>query len=259
MSEINTEVPEVAEDPATNTPLVTPELTPEERTVPTFTAEDLAKVRAQEKDKVYSTMEKMKEELASLKKEREEREAVEQKRREERVAREAERTKKKQEEDEQELSFKELLKKKEDEFNTQLERERTERESAFALLEREREYQELTAYRQQRLEQERENIIPEMIDLIQGNTADEIEASIATLKDKSTRIFESVANASQQTRKEMVGARITAPANGPLDNDSDSISASPDDLRNMSMADYAKNRQKLLGSTGINRGQGLFG
>ena len=258
MSEINNT--EIAEDPAIDQPLTTPELSPEETSLPAqFTAEDIKKAREQEKQKVYSSMEKMKEELASLKKEREEREAQEQQRREERAAREAERNKKKQEEAEKELSFKELLKKKEEEFNAQLERERAERESAFALLEREREYQELTAYRQQRLEQERDNIIPEMIDLISGNTADEIEASIATLKEKSSRIFESVASASQQTRKEMVGARITSPANGPLDNDSDQISVSPDDLRNMSLSDYAKNRAKLLGSAGTNRGQGLFG
>lgn len=258
MSEINTE--EIAGDPATDQPIVTPEFTPEETALPTqFTAADIKKAREQEKQKVYSSMEKLKEEVSALKKEREDREAVEQQRREERAAREAERNKKKQEEAEKELSFKELLKKKEEEFNAQLERERAERESAFALLEREREYQELQAYRSQRLEQERDNIIPEMIDLISGNTADEIESSIATLKEKSARIFESVASASQQTRKEMVGARITAPANGPLDNDSDQLSVSPDDLRNMSISDYAKNRQKLLGSAGTNRGQGLFG
>jgi hypothetical protein len=258
MSETNTE--EIAGDPALDQPLTTPEFTPEETALPAqFTAEDIKKARAQEKDKVYSSMEKMKEELASLKKERDERELQSQKRREERSAREAEKAKQEQEEAEKEMSFKELLKVKEDEFKTQLERERAERESAFALLEREREYQELQTYRQQRLEQERENIIPEMIDLIQGNTADEIESSIANLKDKSARIFESVASASQQTRKEMVGARITAPANGPLDNDSDQISVSPDDLRNMSLSDYAKNRAKLLGSAGTNRGQGLFG
>lgn len=257
MSETNNEV---VADPATAAPLVTPELSPEEASLPAqFTAEDIARARAQEKDKVYSTMEKMKDELAALKKEREEREAVEAERRAKRAEREAERAAKQKEEEEKELGFKELLKKKEEEFNAQLERERAERESAFALLEREREFQELSAYRQNRLEQERENIIPELIDLIQGNNVDEIESSIAALKTKSSSIFENVAAASQQTRKEMVGARITAPANGPLDNDSDQLSVSPDSLRNMSLAEYAKNRDKLLGSTGTNRGQGLFG
>lgn len=226
---------------------------------PLYTAEDIAKARAQEKDKLYGTLDKMKEELSVLRKEREEAAAKEAERKAQRAAREAELQKKKQEEAEQELSFKELLKKKEEELEAKLAEERAERERAFALLEKEREFTELQAYRQQRLEQERDNIIPELIDLIQGNNRDEIEQSILGLKEKSARIFDSVAQASQQTRKEMVGARITAPASGPLDNDPAQLLNSPDDLRNMSMADYAKNRAKLLGSTSNNRGQGLFG
>jgi len=224
-----------------------------------YTAEDIAKARAQEKDKLYGTLNNLKEELSVLRKERDEAAAKEAERKAQRAAREAELQKKKQEEAEAELGFKELLKKKEEELEAKLAAERAERERAFALLEKEREFTELQAFRQQRLEQERENIIPELIDLIQGNTRDEIEQSILALKEKSSRIFDSVAQASQQTRKEMVGARVTAPSSGPLDNDPAQIMNSPDDLRNMSMADYAKNRAKLLGSTNNNRGQGLFG
>lgn len=224
-----------------------------------FTAEDIAKARAQEKAKLYPQLEKVTEELAALKKEREERAAIEAEKAAKRAEREAQREAEKKAKAEEEMSVKELLKQKEQEFQAQLEKERLEREKAFALLEREREFQELQQYRQQRLEQERENIIPELIDLIQGNTRDEIEQSILGLKERSAKIFESVAQASQQTRKEMVGSRITAPASGPLDNDSVSNSYSPNDISNMSMADYAKNRAKLLGSGSNNRGQGLFG
>ena len=224
-----------------------------------YTAEDIARARAQEKDKLYPVVEKMKEELSVLKKEREEQAAKEAERREARKAREAEAAKLKEKELEQELGFKELLEKKEAELQAQLEAERAEREKAFALLEREREFQELSAYRQQRLEAERENIIPELIDLIKGNSKDEIEQSISELTNKSAKIFESVAQASQQTRKEMVGTRVTVPASGPLDNDSENNPYSSTDINNMSMADYAKNRAKLLGSASTNRGQGLFG
>jgi hypothetical protein len=108
------------------------------------------------------------------------------------------------------------------------------------------------------MEAERENIIPELVDLISGNSRDEIEQSIAGLKERSAKIFDSVAQVAQQSRKEMAGTRITSPASGPLDNDSDSRTYSPNDINNMSMADYAKNRAKLLGS-GKNSGQGLFG
>lgn len=227
--------------------------------LPTFTAEDLERVRSQEKDKLYPVVEKMREEISQLKKEREEQAAKEADRLEQRRLREKEAAKKKKEEEEEELSLKDLLKKKEEELLGQIEQERSAREQALALLDRERQYQELMAYRQNRLEQERENIIPELIDLIQGDSADAIEQSITNLKEKSARIFDSVTAASQQTRKEMVGARVTVPASGPLDTNTDSYTSTPDDVRNMSMADYAKNRAKLLGSNDINRGQGLFG
>jgi DNA repair exonuclease SbcCD ATPase subunit len=226
---------------------------------PAFTAEDISKARAQEKAKLYPQVEKLQEELSVLKKEREERAAVEAERAARRKEREAQRLAEQKAQEEDEMSFKVLLKNKEQEFAAQLEQERNEREKAIALLQREREFQELNQYRQQRLEAEREGIIPELIDLISGNSQDEIEQSIAGLKERSAKIFENVAAASQQTRKEMVGTRATLPASGPLDNDSEQRSFSPNDISNMSLADYAKNRAKLLGNNGINRGQGLFG
>lgn len=232
---------------------------PEAPAEPTYSADDLAKARAQEKEKLYPTVEKLKEELATLKQQASEREAEEAKRKEERKKREAEAAKKKKEEEEQELSAKELLVKKEQELMEQIETERAEREKAFALLERERELQKMMQYRQQRMEQERDNIIPELIDLVQGNSEEEIESSISALKEKSSRIFESVAQASTQTRKDMVGARVTSPASGPLDNDSEQRSYSPDDISEMSLEDYAKNRARLLGDASNNSGQGLFG
>jgi hypothetical protein len=225
---------------------------------PVFTADDLAKARAQEKEKLYPQVEKLKEELSLLKQREAEREAEESKRKDERKKREAEAAKKKKEEEEAALEVRELLKKKEEEWQSQLESERLEREKAFALLEQERRFQQIMNYRSMRLEQERENIIPELIDMISGNTEDEIEQSISGLKAKSAKILEAVSQAGVQNRKEMVGTRVTVPASGPLDNDSEQRSYSPDDISNMSMADYAKNRAKLLGA-GNNSGQGLFG
>lgn len=223
-----------------------------------FTAEDIAKARAQEKQKLYPQVEKLQEELSYLRKREEERAAKEAERNERRKQREAEKEAIIKAQQEEEMSFKELLKTKEQEWESKLEAERQEREKALALLQREREFQELQQYRQQRLEQERENIVPELIDLISGNSKDEIEQSISDLKTRSQKIFDSVAQVALQSRKEMAGTRITVPANGPLDNDSDSSMLTPDSISNMSMAEYAKNRSKLLGNSN-NRGQGLFG
>jgi len=253
MDENTPEVTEVTEVPA--------EVFAEETLIPNTdkVAEAIQKARAQEKAKLYPQVEKLQEELALLRSKEQEREAKEAERKAARQAREAEAAAERKKQEESELEVRDLLAKKEQEWQAEIKREREDREKAFALLEREREYQELSAYRQQRLEQERDAIIPELIDLISGNTKDEIESSIAGLKERSSKIFDSVAQVAQQSRKEMVGTRITSPASGPLDNDSDSRQYSPNDINNMSMADYAKNRAKLLGTAGNNRGQGLFG
>lgn len=233
--------------------------TSSEQTMPGYTADDIAKAREQEKAKLYPQLEKMKEELASLKREREEAAAREAER-QTRIAEEESRAAQlKKEQEENELSFKDLLKKKEQEFQAQLENERLERERAIALLDQERKFQELMNYRQSRLEQERDNIIPELIDLIEGDSQDAIEQSIATLKDKSARILDSAQQAMQSARAQMAGPRITAPAAGPLDTNSDTQPLTPDSIRDMSLADYAKQRAKLLGGAANNRGQGLFG
>ena len=251
---------EVAEDAtAVVTPVTTNAPESESPMSQQFTAEDIAKARAQEKQKLYPQVEKLQEELALLKKEREEQQAKEAERAAKRAERAAETAAEKKKQEESELEVRDLLAKKELEFQAQLEKERSEREAAFNLLHKEREYQEVQAYRQQRLEQEHENIIPEMRDLVSGNTVDEIEQSINVLKEKSAKIFESVTEAQQQTRKEMVGSRITLPSSGPLDNDSAQANLSPENIANMSLADYAKQRAKLLGTAGNNRGQGLFG
>jgi len=223
-----------------------------------YSADDIAKAREQEKAKLYPQMEKMKEELATLKKAREEELAKEAERVSARNAKKAEEALKAKQKEEEDLSVKELLSKKEQEWQSQLEAERLERERAFALLDQERKFQELTSYRQSRLEQERDSIVPELIDLISGNTKDEIEQSITMLKEKSASISSSVQQAMQTAKQQMVGTRVTSPAAGPLDNDSSQQSLTPDSIRDLSMAEYAKQRAKLLGTAASNRGQGLF-
>lgn len=227
-----------------------------EQVMQTFTADDLAKARAQEKAKLYPQIEKMAAELDSLKKAQAE-EA------ERRALKKAEREREEQEKvkakEENELSYKELLKKKEQEFQSLIEKERLERENAIALLEKERKFQELMNYRQQRIEQERDTIVPQLIDLVNGNNKEEIEQSIENLKAKSSAIMQDVQQTVLSARQQMPGARVTAPASGPLDNDSEQQFTTPDSIRDMSLADYAKQRAKLLGSAATNRGQGLFG
>lgn len=217
-----------------------------------YTEDDLAKVRAQEKDKLYPQIDKLKTELEELKKQREEEIKAklaekEAKDAEARAAAEAD------------MDVRELLKKKESELMEQLERERQERERAFALLEREKAFAELQTFRQQRLEEERENIIPELLDLIVGDTPEEVNASIEGLKERSSRILDSAAQAMQSARREMTGSRVTAPPTGPLDINSETRTLTADEIAAMPMNEYAKYRQRLLSPKAQGRSQGLFG
>lgn len=219
---------------------------------PRYTEEDLKKVREQEKSKLYPQIESLKEELSSLKKFELERNAEEERRRAEAEA-EAKRKA------EEEMDVRTLLQQKEAEWQTQLEAERLEREKAFALLERERTFAEITQYRSRRVEEERENIMPELIDLVGGNTPEEIEQSIASLKERSNRIVESAASALRAERRDMTGSRVTAPPAGPLDNNSNQAPVTAEQISAMSVSEYAKYRDKLLGQAASERGKGLFG
>ena len=224
----------------------------EEEIAKAYSEADLQKVREQEKSKLYPQIESLKEELNVLKQDRESR--LEE---EARLRAEAEAEAKRRAEEE--MDVRELLSKKEQEFEARLEAERLEREKAFALLDRERNFSELQNYRSARLEQERDNIIPELIDLITGETPEEVETSIAGLKDRSSRILESAQQALSSARREMTGSRITSPASGPLDNNSEQKSFTAEQIASMSVSEYAKYRGKLLGQAASERGKGLFG
>lgn len=224
-----------------------------------FTAEDLQKVREQEKSKLYAELEKNRQEADALRKEKEERDAKDAERREARRIREAEAEAEKKRKEEEEMDTRQLLARKEQEWQDQLSLERAAREEAFNLLQKEREYQQLQQYRTQIIDQNRENILPELLDLVQGNTPDEIAQSVSGLVEKSNKIFEAAAQAGQQSRASLPGTRITVPASGPLDTNPDHQIAPMGNLNDISMADYAKNRDRLLGAAATNRGQGLFG
>jgi hypothetical protein len=157
-----------------------------------------------------------------------------------------------EEEQEQEEQEKDLLNKAE-------EQER-ERERAFALLEREKSFTEITNYRNSRLQQEADSIIPELVDMITGDSPEEIEASIQGLKDRSSRILESVQQATQAARRDMTGTRVTTPPNaGPLDIETGTRQFTAEDISAMSLNDYAKFRSALLSPQAQGQSKGMLG
>ena len=236
---------------ATNTLSATPN-SETQSTSKFYTEDDLARVRAQEKDKLYPQIDKLKSELEELKRQREEELAAQ-------IAEKEARDAAARAEAEAEMDVRELLKKKENEWTEQLERERQERERAFALLEREKAFAELQAFRQQKLEQERDYIIPELLDLVTGDSPEEVNASIESLKERSARILESAQQAMQSARKEMTGSRVTAPPTGPLDINSEQRNFTADEIAAMPMNEYAKYRQRLLSARAQGKTQGMFG
>jgi hypothetical protein len=221
-----------------------------------FTEEDLAKVRSQEKDKLYPQIESLKAEVDALKKSQTDKEAAKAARAEQE---ELDKINKKQKEVvEEELSAKELLKLKEQEWKEELERERTARETALSLWEKERQLSDLQNYRNQRLEQERETIVPELIDLVTGNSKEEVEASLNDLKTRSQSILENARATRESARREMTGTRVSNPPAGPLENNSEQRQLTPQEIAEMPMAEYAKYRSRLLSAQAQGRTQGLF-
>ncbi|MEV6309976.1 hypothetical protein AB0M10_15425 [Streptomyces sp. NPDC051840] len=226
-----------------------------------FTAADLERVRQEEKDKLYSRLTKVDERSVALEAElktlREEREA--------RQAQEAEA--KRAEEDaakskaESEMSAKRLLEERSTEWEQRFAQIEQEREQERATLAKESEYNQLRAYIQERAGAERDSIAPELVDLISGNSQEEVDASVEMLKAKTTQIFQSVQSAQEAARSQMRGVAPTGyTGNGPTDSESGTRQLSAEDIRNMPMAEFAKYRSQLLGAAsnqGNNRG--LFG
>lgn len=222
-----------------------------------FSEDEVENIRKQEKDKMYKRLEEadtrvksMEEQMAVISAEREaaRKEADERANKEAEILREREL---------QELSAKELLLRKEDEFNQRIntvEQEwqarlseiESQRQAQEALLDKERQMQALNHYRESRLQAEQEAIIPELIDLVAGNSEDEIEQSIALLRQRSSAIIESIQQATQQSQGRLRGAPVTAPPVGPMETQTEYQNVSADDIRNMSMDQYAKMRDRLL-------------
>lgn len=223
----------------------------------TFTEDEVESIRKQEKDKMYKRLEEadtrvksMEEQMGLISSERE----AARKEAEMRASKEQELIRQREIE---ELSAKELLLKQEDDFNQRINSVEQEwqgrlaeiehqRAAQEALLEKERQMQALQHYRSSRLQSEQEAIIPELIDLISGNTEEEIEQSINLLRERSSAIIESIQQATQQQQGRLRGAPVTAPPVGPMENQTEYQTLTAEDIRNMPMEQYTKMRDRLL-------------
>lgn len=233
------------------TPSIPPVQQPATPPAPVYTAEDLASARQQEKNKLYGRIEEMSSTLTALQKEREERLAAEEALRKQTEA-EAEDKRK------AELTLKERVAQMESEMEAKFRTVQQERDAEKALYEKERELLALTQFRNNRVTEERDNILPELLDLVTGGTPEEIEQSIAGLRDRSDRILDGARQAFTGSAA-TPGARVTAPPAGPLDTNSEHRLPTPDEIRAMDINEYQKHRERLLGSSSQLRSRGLFG
>lgn len=222
----------------------------------TFTAEDIQRVRQEEKDKLYKTIEDMKSKVDTLAS----REKAEAKAAADADA-EAKRIAKQAAEDE--MSAKELIESKEREWSEKfagLERKTEEQE---ALLERERQYNGLVIYRQQLLESPEvaNTIAPQLLDYVWGETPEEIDNAVAIAQQKSASILEEVQAAQQSARNNLRGTSVTQPPVGPLETSQPSHETyTPQQLRDMPMSEYIQKRTALMGaSSALVRNSGVYG
>lgn len=234
-------------DQAVTQPVVVVPAQPNGQTAPQFTAEDIEKARQQEKEKLYPRIEEMNEQLKALRAEREAEQAERQ-----RLADEAAEATRLQEESQMEV--RDLLARREAEFQAQINDLNARYDTDRAIFERERSLTQAREYRLQRIEQESEYILPELRDLVMGDTPQDVDASIEEMKLRSQTIIDNM-QAVMQPAPFRGAAMASVPPVGPLEQVPDQVSLTPDDIRNMSMDDYKKYREQLLRATSPRRGR----
>lgn len=204
-----------------------------------FSEDDIAKARQQEKDKLYPQLEDMKAQLKEIEKERREL-AKARKDEEDRIAAEA------KAKEEEQLELRELITRKDQEWQQKFSSIETERERDRATFQREKELLELEAYKRDRLAQDAEYIAPELRDLVRGNTIQEVDASIEDLKARTNAIFGNISAVASQQQAAPRGASPTAPSVGPMEQLPNYEQLTPEDIRSMDIDTYKKYRANLL-------------
>lgn len=243
--------------PVTPTPETTP--VPDAR----FTAADIERIRKEEKDKLYGRLEETRkaqeqllaevEALKGAKKSEVDAAAAQARKEAEEAAR------KRWEESE----AKDLIASVQSEWEQKFQNLEREREQERLLFQKEQEFSQLQNFVQKRVSEETAagNIAPELVDLVSGNTPDEVESSLNILKAKTQAILESVQQAQVAARAQMRGVSSAGyAASGPMDTTSGTQTYSASDISGMSMAEYAKVRGSLLGAASAQQqNRGLYG
>ena len=129
------------------------------------------------------------------------------------------------------------------ELRDQLERERVIREQEARLF-------QLREYRQQRLAECADEIAPQFADYVNGNTVEEVDASIELAKTKTQQIMEEIASA-QTAQRRGAAPPVTGFPAAPdaMNTGKEQMQVlTAEDIRGMSVEEYAAQRSQLLGA-----------
>jgi hypothetical protein len=204
-----------------------------------FTPEDVERIRQEERAKfspLSAQLDDLNAEIARYRQTDEERAKAEEK-----IRKDAEKAQKKKEEEEMEL--RDLISRKDQEWEEKLAAERAEREKALAVLDQERRHAALSNYLAQRMLEVGDSIAPPLRKLVSGNSEAEIETKISELVEISENILGETNRfiAEQNAHRPMVG--VTAPPIGPPDMAAVTRTYTPDDIKNMTPEEYAALRE----------------
>lgn len=230
----------------------------------TFTEDEVAAIRKQEKDKLYGEIEKereqrkaMEERMNELQRHQEafDTDRQEQIRQQEEAAAAAEAERKLREESE--MDAKSLLEKREqeweqrfqeqgDQFAQQFSELQQQAEAKEAMLEKERAFAALNDYKQQRLSEAGDDVMPHLHRYITGNNIEEIDASISDAMQVTSDMMSDMAQAQAIQRGPRAVPATGASPTGPMENQAAQQNITGEDIRQMSMEQYEQLRPQLL-------------
>jgi dTMP kinase len=225
------------------------------------------KARTEEREKLYPQIQASKDQLGELTGQVKTLTEAEQEREKARLKAERDAEKARKAAEDAELTAAQRLEKRQTEMQEQFDRARQEQEAALADMQRqreldqaffkkERELADLQIYIRDRVAQESEHIAPELLDFITGNSAEEVDASIQRVKDKTAQIVEGMRQAGIAQRAGMPGTAPSAGATGLTPGiDTGNGVVTKEDIEGMDMAQFAALRQRVgMGQAG----QGIF-
>ena len=149
--------------------------------------------------------------------------------------------------EEEKMDVRQLLDKRESEWQQRWDAMEKQREMDQAIFEKERAFQQLQEYRRDRIAQEDPYLMPQFRDLIQGSTVEEIEAAIEDMKRRTQATIEDFQNAYAEVRPPVRGASLTGQPSmgGPLEQ-GNVEQLSVEDLRKMDNQTYGRYRDRLM-------------